>query len=68
MQPDGPDGWSGGSLYDPESGNTYSGNIIMKPDGALTLRGYIGISLFGRSEDWTRFTQTIGSCPGSEDQ
>jgi uncharacterized protein (DUF2147 family) len=68
MQPDGPDRWSGGSLYDPESGNTYSGNITLKPDGALTVRGYIGISLFGRSEDWTRFTQTIGSCPGREDQ
>jgi uncharacterized protein (DUF2147 family) len=65
FQPDGPDRWSGGSLYDPESGNTYSGNISLNPEGTLMLRGYIGISLFGRSETWTRFTQPIGRCPAT---
>jgi uncharacterized protein (DUF2147 family) len=63
FRPDGPDRWGGGSLYDPESGNTYSGKISLNPDGTLSLRGYIGIALFGRTEDWTRFTQTTGRCP-----
>lgn len=63
FQPDGPDRWRGGSLYDPESGNTYGGKITLNPDGRLTLRGYIGISLFGRSEDWSHFRQSIGRCP-----
>jgi uncharacterized protein (DUF2147 family) len=60
---DGPDHWRDGSAYDPESGHTYSGAMSMKADGRLSLRGYIGISLFGRSEDWTRYTQPIPRCP-----
>jgi uncharacterized protein (DUF2147 family) len=60
----GPDHWEGGSLYDPESGHTYTGRISLNPDGTLNLRGYVGIPLFGRSEQWTRFTQRIGRCPG----
>jgi uncharacterized protein (DUF2147 family) len=65
MRPEGPDTWSDGSLYDPESGNTYSGKLTLNPDdGTLSLRGYLGISLPGRTEHWTRFTQAIGHCPG----
>jgi uncharacterized protein (DUF2147 family) len=63
FQPEGPDQWSDGFLYDPESGNTYRGKITLKPDGTLTLRGYVGISLIGRSQDWTRLTQPIARCP-----
>ena len=44
-----------GHLYDPESGHTYSGIAVAKGD-KLNLRGYIGISLFGRSEVWDRVT------------
>ena len=36
---DGPNTWSDGSLYDPESGNTYSGKLSLNPDGTLSLRG-----------------------------
>lgn len=61
----GSDRWEGGSLYDPESGNTYGGRISLNADGALSLRGYVGIPLFGRSEEWTRFMQGIGRCPGA---
>lgn len=48
------DGWTGGWLYDPESGDSYNGTIT--PDGPdqLNLRGYIGIPLLGRTEHWTR--------------
>ena len=63
FRPDGENHWSGGSAYDPESGNTYSGKMTLKPDGTLSLRGYIGVSLFGRSEEWTRYSQPIASCP-----
>ena len=43
----------GGRLYDPESGNTYSGTLAL--DGAkLRLHGYVGIPVFGRTEDWNR--------------
>lgn len=64
FRPDGQGQWTDGSAYDPESGHTYSANMTLGPDGHLSLRGYIGISLFGRTEDWTRYTQPIPACPG----
>ena len=46
--------WSDGSIYDPKSGKTYDANIEMKEKDVLSLRGYIGISLIGRSSVWHR--------------
>jgi uncharacterized protein (DUF2147 family) len=45
--------WSGGTIYDPKNGKTYS--CYMSLDGnKLNVRGYIGISLIGRTAVWTR--------------
>lgn len=44
----------GGEVYDPNSGNTYKAKAELLDDGRLKLRGYVGISLFGRNEIWTR--------------
>ena len=45
--------WSGGKIYDPASGKTYS--CTMKLDGnTLNIRGFIGISLIGKTSAWTR--------------
>jgi uncharacterized protein (DUF2147 family) len=47
--------WEEGQLLDPESGDVYSGSIEIADDSALlNVRGYIGISLFGRSQTWNR--------------
>lgn len=46
--------WTGGDIYDPESGKTYSCKMSMPDKNTLRVRGYIGISLFGRTEVWTR--------------
>jgi len=46
--------WTDGSIYDPKSGKTYSCNMTIKDNGQLSMRGYIGISLIGRSEIWKR--------------
>jgi len=43
-----------GKVYDPNSGNTYKAKATLLEDGRLKLRGYVGISLFGRNEIWTR--------------
>ena len=51
---DGDDHWSGGTIYDPNSGHTYKGKLTLIDANTLKLRGYIGISLFGRSDTWTR--------------
>ncbi|WP_442588261.1 DUF2147 domain-containing protein [Pedobacter sp. AW31-3R] len=46
--------WTDGKIYDPKSGKTYSCNMNIKDNGDLNMRGYIGISLIGRSETWKR--------------
>ncbi|RZM12551.1 MAG: DUF2147 domain-containing protein [Pedobacter sp.] len=46
--------WTDGSIYDPKSGKTYSCTLTLKDNGELSMRGYIGISLIGRSETWKR--------------
>lgn len=51
-----PDGknWKGGEIYDPKTGKTYSASIKWAGPHALDVRGFIGISLVGRT---TRFTR-----------
>jgi uncharacterized protein (DUF2147 family) len=46
--------WSDGSVYDPESGNTYRGTISIVDSLTLRLRGYRVLPLFGRTTIWTR--------------
>ncbi|WP_194777180.1 DUF2147 domain-containing protein [Pararhodonellum marinum] len=52
---DGKNTWSEGSIYDPKDGKTYSCKLTLKSGDKLEVRGYVGISLFGRSETWSRF-------------
>jgi uncharacterized protein (DUF2147 family) len=51
---DGDNEWDEGDIYDPKSGKTYSCYIVMKEYDLLKIRGYIGISLIGRTTYWTR--------------
>ncbi|EDY81345.1 hypothetical protein VDG1235_963 [Verrucomicrobiia bacterium DG1235] len=47
--------WTGGEILDPNNGKIYS--AYLKPKGrgeSLEVRGYIGISLIGRSQTWQR--------------
>lgn len=46
--------WDKASIYDPESGNTYKCTLTRKQNGNLSLRGYVGVSLFGRTMIWTK--------------
>jgi len=50
----GEDEWSDGTIYDPENGNTYNCIIKMTDENTLDIRGYIGISTFGRTDIWKR--------------
>lgn len=51
---DGDNEWDDGSIYDPLSGNEYSGTLTLEDNSTLTVRGYIGFSIFGQSQTWTR--------------
>lgn len=48
------DEWNNGTIYDPREGKTYSCVITMKNKNELNIRGYVGVSLFGRTEVWTK--------------
>jgi uncharacterized protein (DUF2147 family) len=47
------DVYNEGSIYDPENGKTYDSKMNYKGK-TLAIRGYIGISLFGRTTVWER--------------
>lgn len=44
------DEWSGGTILDPRNGEVYKCYIKLVKPNKLKLRGYIGISLFGKTE------------------
>jgi uncharacterized protein (DUF2147 family) len=46
--------WSGGTIYDPESGSTYSCVIKAKDDNTLDIRGFVGVKALGRTDVWKR--------------
>lgn len=47
--------WDGGEILDPESGSIYRCTLRPAADGGkLEVRGYIGISLLGRTQVWSR--------------
>ncbi|GMT44552.1 MAG: hypothetical protein IEMM0006_0384 [bacterium] len=53
---DGENEWENGKIYDPKKGKTYSCYMEFtdKQKDRLKIRGYIGISLLGRTVYWTR--------------
>ena len=59
---DGDNAWSGGQIYDAEHGDLYSSNMRVQDDGTLKVRGYIGFSLLGKSQVWTRATTALPHC------
>ena len=49
------DEWSGGTILDPKNGKTYKCKIAVEDKGKkLKVRGYIGMSLLGRTQHWVR--------------
>ena len=50
----GKDQWKRGTIYDPENGKTYKCNIKLQDGDTLKVRGYIGMSLLGRTTIWER--------------
>jgi uncharacterized protein (DUF2147 family) len=46
--------WEGGTIYDPKTGKTYSCKISADAKNKINVRGFVGFSLLGRTETWTR--------------
>jgi uncharacterized protein (DUF2147 family) len=48
------DFYEGGKVTDPKNGKSYHCKMTLEGKDKLIVRGYIGISLFGRSQTWFR--------------
>ena len=54
--------WQDGEIYNPDDGLTFSSTMKLSPEGTLKIRGYVGISLFGKTLEWVRPVEEINSC------
>jgi len=46
--------WTDGKIYDPEVGKTYSCKMTLVRPDSLEVRGFVGLSLLGRTVTWSR--------------
>ena len=62
LSPAGDGSWEDGTIYSARDGRTYGFEITPEGPGRLHVRGYIGISLLGGSQTWTREGGLRGNC------
>ncbi len=55
---DGDGKWSGGTIYDPDNGKTYKCKMTLEGADTLKVRGFIGVSVIGRTAVWTRYKES----------
>ncbi|MBS0000848.1 MAG: DUF2147 domain-containing protein [Cyclobacteriaceae bacterium] len=46
--------WDDGNIYNPRDGKTYSCYLKMLEEGRLKVRGFVGISLIGKTQYWEK--------------
>jgi len=48
------DSWSGGKIIDPNNGKSYRCTVKLNGKTKLDVRGYMGVSVLGRTQTWKR--------------
>ncbi len=54
QQADAPNSWEDGTVYKADAGKTYNVDLTLEDRDTMTVRGYVGIALLGKSQTWTR--------------
>ena len=49
--------WDDGWIYDPNNGKTYDCQMTLEDKNTLSIRGYVGTPMFGRTETWRRHVE-----------
>ncbi len=62
FEADGDGHWRDGWVVDPRSGDRYGAEITLEHPDTLALRGYLGVPLFGKTEEWTRLPDNHERC------
>ena len=58
LEKEGEGEWRSGRILDPKSGSIYKSKLDVAEDGqSLEVRGYIGVSWIGRSQEWLRYEE-----------
>ncbi len=63
---DGSNVWQDGLIYNPQDGKTYKCTLTLVDGHTLRVRGYVGISLFGKTQTWTRVDGATASPAGAQ--
>lgn len=52
--------WESGRILDPKTGSIYKSQLEVAEDGqTIDVRGYIGVSWIGRSQEWLRYEMPV---------
>ena len=62
MQPASTTEYKDGWVYNPRSGKTYDARVEVLSNDRLKMRGFLGISLLGSSQTWTRVSDARSGC------
>jgi uncharacterized protein (DUF2147 family) len=54
LRPAGDGTWEGGTIYNPDDGETYSVLMSVQDDGSVRVRVYVFLPIFGETKIWTR--------------
>ncbi len=62
LEAEGPGAWEDGEIYNSRDGAKYNVRVSRHADDRLEVRGFLGISLLGKSQYWTRVGGDRGGC------
>jgi uncharacterized protein (DUF2147 family) len=57
--------FDGGWIYDPKTGKSYTSAIRLEQADKLTVTGYLGMKMLGKSFTWTRAPGDLPRCQGA---